>query len=75
MIMWRCIKTHHFELGIILANIGTQISVITKEFVPSGRLNLTYIMFFFSLLLLPDYAFVRKLRFPKPSGMMAAVLL
>lgn len=44
--MWKIIKENHFELGIILANIGTQVSVITKEFLPNSSFNLTYLMFF-----------------------------
>lgn len=73
--MWKYIKAHHLELGIIIANIGTQISVITKEFTPYGSLNLTYMMFFLSLLLLIDYTFFLKFKLPKYSGMMGAVLL
>ena len=74
MIMWKYIKAHHFELGIIIANIGTQISVITKEFISFGNFNLTYVMFFLSLLLLTNYTIVLKCKFPRPSGMMGMVL-
>lgn len=72
--MWKYIRTHHLELGIIVANIGTQISVITKEFIPFGGVNLTYGMFFLSLLLLTDYTIILKFRFPKPSGVMCSIL-
>lgn len=72
--MWKYIRTRHLELGIVFANIGTQISVITKEFIPCGSLNLTYMMFFLSLILLADITVISKRRFPKPSAAMVAVL-
>lgn len=74
MIMWKYIRTHNLELGIIIANIGTQISVITKEFIPCVRFNLTYVMFFLSLLFLINRTVFFNTKFPRPSGMMGAIL-
>lgn len=73
--MWKIIKENHFELGIILANIGTQVSVITKEFLPNSSFNLTYLMFFLSLLLLFNYEVLLNHSIIKPSRIMMAVLI
>lgn len=69
------LKQHKLELGIILANLGIQFSVITKELFPFITLDLTNIVFFASLLLTANFSNVLSLKIMKFSKIMVAILI
>ncbi len=68
-------RSHKLEIGILLSLIGTQISRLIQEYITVSGINLTYVVFFVSLLLVTDFGQLRKLKIYRPSKIMTWIFI